>query len=223
MISQGQIFDTHGNIIFIPILPIEDVLGWKGKGYDAIAMLGVEANEDVGQICTMIGMVHEGDTATDTEVEGGRELLATAVKALAFSLFKEEPNTCMTENHMKLLRGFRGTVAQLGEKQVLVPTSRNPEETKPVLKLSFVAQGSSQGHPAPDPLLLLFKSAINWAKKYQLELLAGGAIPDLDEEISESSLMAEQAVLEARECFEKQELQSRVVGMDILVPRVETS
>jgi hypothetical protein len=50
------------------------------------------------------------------------------------------------------------------------------------------------GHPAPDPMLLTVKAAINWSWRHGQKLLEGGEL--FDEEPSELSVLAEEQYLE---------------------------
>ena len=90
----------------------------------------------------------------------------------------------------------------------------NPEEAK-VRKINFVDQGQ-YGHPAPDPLLLLVKAAINWSKFHDFPLLAGGEIED--EEEDDLSRAAEADFLEWQENARKEITAAEVVGKTILFP-----
>ena len=46
-----------------------------------------------------------------------------------------------------------------------------------VLKITFSAHTDNEGHPAPDPLLLLFKAANVWGRMIGVHFLANGEIP----------------------------------------------
>jgi hypothetical protein len=47
-----------------------------------------------------------------------------------------------------------------------------------VRKVIFGPVGDEAQHPAPDPLLLAVKAAVNWSKRHGPQLLASGELPD---------------------------------------------
>lgn len=219
--GQGAYFDRSPCLIIVPTLPIERILGWSGDGYDAIALIGTRKGEtDLGTVARSIGFIEKGDQANEIEIDTARQNLVVALKALAASL-RTKPSTGLTETHKKELEKFENVLARIdANKGFVAPTKRNTSEQRPVRKISFVSQTDCNGHPAPDPILLLIKSSINWSKHHDQQLMAGGEI-DSDDEVSESSMLAEELWLEYRQAAEREKFHQEILGQTINV--VESS
>ena len=94
------------------------------------------------------------------------------------------------------------------EKKMPVPARLSELPAKPVYKISFIKQNvqDTEGHPAPDPMLLAFKSCSNLCRIYAgFKMVADSEPEDLDDDLSEEGLqhlrnyMAWQAAGQKRE------------------------
>ena len=109
-------------------------------------------------------------------------LLRDGVLALAEMIksITDEDLLGISAENKKSAERLRSSRDKIGD-TILVPDMVN--ETVPsnckVLKISFSAQTDNEGHPAPDPLLLLFKAANVWGRMIGVHLLANGEIPDV--------------------------------------------
>ena len=194
LMGHGQHFDRNPNLIIVPTLSMDRILNWDGEGYDAIAMIGVKKEKKVvslDAVASEVGFLKEGTNARDDEIEEARENLVVALKALAASLLHgDKPNNLPPERQKELETWIVPFTRGINcSKRLVLPIERNDEERRPVRKISFLAQGQNDdnGHPAPDPMLLLIKSAVNWSMYNDQQLLATGEIDD-DDELSESSI-----------------------------------
>jgi hypothetical protein len=72
----------------------------------------------------------------------------------------------------------------------------------------------ANAHPAPDPILLTQKAAINWPKQHTQQLLVTAAEPlDEDEDDDDADLDAQ---AEAEFLFHRQQMQQQaIIGMDV--------
>ena len=84
----------------------------------------------------------------------------------------------ISADNKKSSERLRSSRQKIGD-TILVPGMVN--ETVPsiekVLKITFGAQTDNEGHPAPDPLLLLFKAANVWGRMIGVHFLANGETP----------------------------------------------
>jgi hypothetical protein len=216
-------FQQHANILIVPILTIQQVCEWNGDGYEALFMIGrKEGDAPIDAIAQTTRFQEKGPTADETEIECARVLLTDALQFLMQSLWEELPQ-CLSEKHKELLNIYRDSVVSTdGTKQVVFPEQRNDGEKRPVRKIRFGPQtggrtpsgGCNIVHPAPDPLLLVVKAAINWSKAHEQQLLAGGEY-DSDDDISTLSGIAEQMYYEACQEERRKAMDNDVSGMTI--------
>ena len=211
--GQKPFFDDDPCLMIIPTLSIAQILEWDGKGYDAIALIGAK-DKNLRAVAEGVRLTRKGPEANEEDIEIARVNITAALKALAASL-KSPPSAGLTDKHLEELRKYEGVLAQIdGNKGVKVPIARNPNEKRPVRKISFVSQNENRGHPAPDPMLLLIKSSINWSKHHNEQLLAAGEM-DSDDEISESSMLAEIACWEQVQAFQEEKFHNKIIGQTI--------
>lgn len=105
----------------------------------------------------------------------------------------------------------------------IVPGSLH-ENLKPVRKVTFASakkDAFSGGHPAPDPLLLVVRSAVNWSRYYRQPLLAAGEV-DSDDDMSKQSVLAMQEYMEMREVYTQDERERELRNIVIRIPRDST-
>ena len=204
--GQWKYFDQRPNLIIVPTLSRDRILAWDGESYDAIAMIGIKKEKEkkevsLEDVARGVGFLNEGTDASDHDIEEARKNLVVALKALAASLVHGAKPYNLPQATTNELAKLKATHTRKldGSKGLVLPSKRNVNESRLVRKISFVAQGSEDddddddgkgGHPAPDPMLLLIKSAVNWSMYHGQQLLAAGEIDDDldDDELSESSI-----------------------------------
>jgi hypothetical protein len=194
--GQAKFHDKLPCIMIVPVMTLDEVKGWNGGGYDALVMAGPydETRTRITSVCIGMGegMLKRGDIATVEETEVARCMLKQVVCGLAYSLIRERADlTDVQQTALEVLR--RDLSIQAPETLGLrVPNLTN--QNLHVRKVTFSGQ-NDEGHPAPDPLLLTVKAAINWSWRHGQKLLAGGELSD-DDEASELSALAEEQYLE---------------------------
>lgn len=179
-------------MLIVPIRNHDQVIGWKGEGYDAIILVGEPttdlplsddlqvSDEEKKEVYSNCELTRES-VADSEDVTQACNLLQDGVLALAEmirSITDEDLDEISEENEESAgrLRRSRDKI----ENTILVPGM--VRETVPssckVLKVTFSAHTENKGHPAPDPLLLLFKAANVWGRMIGLNFLANSEIPD---------------------------------------------
>jgi hypothetical protein len=153
---------------------------WNGTEYSAILLAGswVEGSARISaasvyvKIEVMRGIddnMSNVDTmvASNSECEKVRALFANAILCCCKSFVS---NTCVVSRTNTEVDKAK---CHLQAKQkVFVPSSTLWRNNPKVRKISFTASGNSD-NPAPDPALLLGKSASNWLKRENLTVLPG--------------------------------------------------
>jgi hypothetical protein len=203
--GQATFYDRHPCIMIVPVMTLDEVKDWNGGPYDALVMAGPDEDTrtEIGSVCTAMGrgmMRHsDRDIATHLEIEKARGMLKQVVCGLAHSLTRG--GRSHAERELTALSGMRSRFLEVQASattgvhvpvQIAEPLRGNLR----VKKVTFLGQTTEEvGHPAPDPLLLTIKAAINWSRRHGQTLLAGGELPD-DDEASELSVLAEEQYLE---------------------------
>jgi hypothetical protein len=189
------------NVLIVPICNLVEAKNWNGEDYHAIVLIGAKKEVNLMDIAGGIGMQQIHELATRDEIEKARELLTATLKGMAQALQKFKPNNAwapfLAEKHQAVLTKLLDNFPAEGT--VMVPTAMEVEEQDlKVCKIQFVKQGSREGHPAPDPLLLVVKAAINWSAFHNQRLLSGGEVQDddTDNDSSYLSILAEEQYLE---------------------------
>jgi hypothetical protein len=185
MSDQGPMFDKNPHVFIFPILDINTTRGWAGEGYDAIVVC---ASADAA---LRIGMMNvrmaDAASASLSEINEAVGLASAVCQFLACSVLQKKESDVEKYQQASDL----GAYARFRtEKKIDVPFVLSDLPKKPVFKVSFVghdvrtAVGSR--HPAPDPMLLAFKSCNNWCRKYAgFKMVAGAEPVDEDDDLSE--------------------------------------
>jgi hypothetical protein len=151
-------------------------------------------------VCMDVGMNTKGGReANREEIEAGRTLLTSFLLGMAYSLKCRTPDRDqhLTQDQLDELNRYRGKFPA-DAKRVLVPVP-NPNAPDPlrvrVVEFGSASAGADGGdddatttaevaskakdksdkkklHPAPDPLLLAVRAAINWSRRRGQPLLA---------------------------------------------------
>jgi hypothetical protein len=190
--NQGELYDRKPCIMIVPVMTLDEVKGWNGGGYEALVMAGPHGETGISRVCAGMDMQSRGTEASDADIEVARSMLKQVLCGLARSLMREGRD--LPDSQIEALNELKKPfqTPQTMRLQVPISSKRNLR----VRKVSFSQYGGTEGvHPAPDPLLLTVKAAINWSWRHEQQILAGGELSD-DDEASELSVMAEEQYLE---------------------------
>jgi len=208
--QQDTYFDSKPSVIIVPILNRDDAKLWEGGGYDAIALIDAypcrhyslfdNSNDSLERICDSTGFRHgTNERATKEEVEKAHGLLCEYTRAIAYAQKHRKPKEC------------EHNVDDWGK--LFSPMIPKNVENLNVRKIRFDNNNDSEGHPAPDPLLLVTKAIANLQKRNDFEIVAA-AEPEDDYLPSEQSIQAEEEYLRERQ----QNMKFRnPIGFDIIV------
>jgi hypothetical protein len=190
---QSEYFDNDPCVLIVPIMTLKQMKEWDHGEYSAIVLAG--GYEDVSAALTYraIQMTELGALATPAEIETARQSLAQVVEGLAYSLVhrQEQRQENLLDPAMRtLLDSFRTGLQTSDGVRVDVPKASGNDNFR-VRKVTFRAHASAcfrrrASHVAPDPLLLVIKSAINWSWRHGQQLLVTGEQPE-DEGENDSS------------------------------------
>ncbi|KAL3912966.1 MAG: hypothetical protein SGILL_006679 [Bacillariaceae sp.] len=192
--SQKQHIDgQRPKMLIVPIRSYDQVVGWKGEGYSAIVLVGepetdvplpedLQVSDDKKKEVYRESRLNRETTADSQDVTQACNLLRDGVLALAEMIksITDEDLLSISAENKKSAERLLSSRDKIGD-TILVPGMVN--ETVPsnykVLKITFSDHTDNEGHPAPDPLLLLFKAANVWGRMIGVHFLANGEIPDV--------------------------------------------
>jgi len=181
--NQGALFDKSPHVIIFPICDLGFVKGWAGQAYDAIVLCNsASVARRIGMTATTLD---ETENATISEINKALGLASEVCQFLAHSVLQkteEEVDAYQNASDRAAHTKFRS------EKQIFIPQPISVLPLKPIFKISFAGRTETTGdqHPAPDPMLLAFKSCNNWCRKYTgFQMVAGSRPKDLDDDLSE--------------------------------------
>jgi hypothetical protein len=182
--NQQQMFNDDACVLIVPIMSLEDVRTWNGQGYEAIVLAeaGLENGCSIAWVCASIGMsMHPPDidatVAKHEQVDQARLLLEKVLCGLAQSLVSNNRPDSINPQMANLLTKSRNVLLD-NNVGVAVPLKAGNISHLRVRKVIFGPVGDETQHPAPDPLLLAVKAAVNWSKRHGPQLLASGELPD---------------------------------------------
>ena len=206
--SQGLYFDSKPSVIIVPILSRSDAIGWKGDGYNAIALIDAydsiveDSKSSIENVCEVTRFKHgSNEEATKDEVITAHELLCEYIRAIAYAQNFRMPELC----EFKLSP----------EGEMFFPKLHDNVENLKVRKITFHSYDSGEGHLAPDPLLLVTKAIANLQKRNGFKIVAA-AEPKDDYLPSEQSIQAEEEYLIERERAQNTKFRNPI-GFDIIV------
>jgi hypothetical protein len=189
---QQFYFDETPCVIIVPIMSLQQVLDWDGAGYRAIVLAGGHDDTTAADVYRGIhasfvppGLSLEDVLASGPDIEMARVLLTAVVRGLAYSLHHTSNllEAKLSLNASKILTELRHTFTSHIPNTIQVPSDgRSPYRDVHARVVKFVDHGND-GHPAPDPLLLAVKSAINWSWRNQQKLLATGELVAEEDEM----------------------------------------
>jgi hypothetical protein len=198
--SQKDYFDDRPCVLIVPVIDLATMKGWNGEGYKAIILVGDYDNggddrfsptsATVQTVCSHITMSEPKAVADAEQIERARLLLEQVILGMAYSLKNRSGSwdTRLGESAKttlaKLRTAFEGAVAKDGGVAVPAPP---PMESKSHLRVRLVTFGRADipdnKHPAPDPLLLAVRSAVNWSRRHGQQLLSRDEHPDIDDDL----------------------------------------
>jgi hypothetical protein len=213
LVGHEHFLDNAPCVLIVPVLSLAQVKCWNGEEYRAVVMVGPWGNNSAQALCGAIRMQDKKEPfATPGEVEIARLLLELLIKGLAHSLLERFPpaitdhwNAAQKANLDELRHAFSTNLRIHGG--LVVPKVNGGDRAQP-LRVRMVDFASAAGpsssirgrHPAPDPLLLAVRAAVNWSARHDQRLLPTAAEPkDNDDADDELDRLAEQEFLAWRE------------------------
>ena len=188
--EKERYFDESPGAIVLPVYDVDEAKAWCGEAYSVLILCTSRLNITPAQMAVRIGLSSTDrefvKRASNTDLQKAAALLTTVVKASAYCLENLEP----PENEqarglwdryrdsLSLARGNVETITgrQNGELEgcVGVPTTRNiPDGSKFIAKVNLANMAPSSGTPAyPDPILVAYKSSVNWTRLWHFQLMA---------------------------------------------------
>ena len=200
--AQKSWFDVHSGVIILPIMTMEEAKGWDGGPYSVIVLCnngkvprkhGVTAADIACNIGLNLTEVAPADDVSEEDLGRVHGLLKQAIKACAFCLESKEgpagPGMGLWYKFREKLTsvrvGYSISGKQVTEKCVPVPVSVVKPTDKHIVKIDLgMSHAANEGDEPvyPDPMLLIFKSSVNWTREYDFQLIAEAEAqnPDLD-------------------------------------------
>lgn len=205
--SQEIYFDQHPSIVIVPIMDKPSALEWKtGEEYAAIILIDKQADEEdvpeghrislntVACMTEFSRATAELPTASGEEIEKAITLLQVYTRAIHYAQTKRKPPQLEFDD-------YKG--------EFFYPKIHKNFDGYKVRKISF----SNEGHPAPDPLLLVTKAIANIQMRHKFKMMAAADPADYFK--SEQSIQAEEEYLEYLRHREKSVVHQNVVGMEL--------
>jgi hypothetical protein len=208
--NQAPFLDNAPCVLIVPVLTLTEVKRWNGEEYKAIVMVEKWKRNSAKAICRAIGMLEKKEPfATPGDVAKARSLLEHVVKGMAYSLLKRFPHTFtdnLNDTQKTKFDKLRNAFINLRGRGVVVPKGADALPQR-VRMVEFASSSSATGHPAPDPLLLAVRAAVNWSARRNQRLMAA-AEPKDDDEDDELDRQAEEEFLAWREEEQEREEQA---------------
>ena len=198
--SQKEWFDERAGLLILPIVSLDDAKAWDGSPYSVLAVCntaGASIGQDVSpdEIASNVFLNRTTVTRADAmDIKVALLLLKDMVKASAVCVAeKHGPDNKrakkLWESYMKGLRIMQSTIrctlglsTEESARCVLVPEpSTQLPEGKIVAKidLAHTSTVTKDLEPAyPDPMLLAFKSSVNWTLAYDFQLMAEAEVSE---------------------------------------------
>jgi hypothetical protein len=207
---QKEYFEQRPCILIVPVLTLQAAREWKGDGYPAIFLAGAfprdcEQTGEAGTHASDVYRLTPGSrrrikTATPSQANTARRLLEATVLGLAYSFIHRE-GELMTgaenDKTRKTLDVLRRNPLAMNEEGVIVPKSLDLRNSNVALiEFSSHHERNDKIHLAPDPLLLVIKSAAIWSWRNGQQMLAVGEPP---EEENELDILEEEFFLACRQ------------------------
>lgn len=204
--GQRDYFDLAPCVIIVPILNAKKAREWTGEAYQAVMLIDSFGDADDGHrnslesVCALTHFTFYDESIPKAESEDlhtAESLLQHYTKAILYAQLRKKPNP------VKFNLGDATTAffPKLSTKSLTVR------------KVSFEDNRTGDGHPAPDPLLLVSKAIAVLQKRHGFEIVAA-AEPVENYVPSDLSLQAEEEFLKRREAARSY---PDPVGLDIII------
>jgi hypothetical protein len=173
-IRAPRMLNEQPSLFIVPILTAEQARNWNGERYDAIVVTAStnkvtasEAYDHVQASLCILCFTREAECdanlifATDDEVETARSLLSDVVENLSLKWCQDATS--------------KSNLVHFWPNGIPVPAPKETSLSRKghVQKVTFVNawEKTAEEHPAPDPILLVLKTAANWSRWHGLPLL----------------------------------------------------
>ncbi|KAL7574143.1 hypothetical protein ACA910_014824 [Epithemia clementina (nom. ined.)] len=189
-VLQETWFDKHPGVVALPCLNPDEACKWHGESYSIIILCqdvtDVSTADDVAASIALTRTPEQNlHEASEDDITKATQLLRTAVLSSAYCLMeKEGPGT---EAGQKLWKRYRKALLSYQHaahmidiensdilKSAVVPVCRPIPKGRLVAKINLAEMVPPEpGTPAyPDPLLLAFKSSVNWTRPHGFQMIA---------------------------------------------------
>jgi len=221
--SQAYYFDSTPCVIIVPIMSRDEgpinALDWSGEAYEAIMLIVSYGNDDdtdfspLNHVAEKTGFTYgkNYNVASADEVGLAMTLFRDYTRAIYFAQKRLMPKL-MPEKLKKRMRKELNFPME-HEPELFYPKLAPNHQDMSVRKISFASNDSKEGHPAPDPILLLSKFISVLQNRHGFRMMAK-AEPRADILPSDQSIQAEEDFLRWRE---EARTYRDPLGMDILV------
>eukprot|EP00531_Pseudo-nitzschia_arenysensis_P003973 CAMPEP_0116150292 /NCGR_PEP_ID=MMETSP0329-20121206/19462_1 /TAXON_ID=697910 /ORGANISM="Pseudo-nitzschia arenysensis, Strain B593" /LENGTH=486 /DNA_ID=CAMNT_0003646781 /DNA_START=162 /DNA_END=1622 /DNA_ORIENTATION=- len=220
--GQRKHFDERPNVVIIPILTVEEAKTWIGGAYDAIVLIDASNRDrrDI-ELSTIGSDTHfkQGDLtnlATKAEVQKAHAL----VKKYTNAIIGAQRHFAPTESRIDDKGKPNAVDSLFDSKNIQYSDTELSWKGEPkVRKIGFTSH-SEEGHPAPDPILLVTRAAVQLQRRKDFLLVA--VDEDWDDDVDELSALAEDLFLWKRKQLQDFELQQQMLGRDIVFDSTTT-
>jgi hypothetical protein len=184
--EQGRWFDSEPSVMVAPVLSPTQARDWDGAAYEVLIICSDKSrNATAEEIAQRIGLTTTDRSlvarATANDVRDAVSLLSTVVKASAFCL--EQKTAPPSQRGEKMWGEYQDSLIALRsitagsshnyDGHVYVPTAAALPTGKFVVKVNLAQMTTTGSRPAfPDPLLVAYKSSINWTRLHGFKLMA---------------------------------------------------
>jgi len=198
---QETWFDKHPGVIVLPCMDPAAARNWRGESYSIIILCrDVPSVSTAADVANGIGLgktpPENLHTAKDTDIHDAMLLLRQVLLSSAFCLTNKDGPPNISQGHKKSLWDTykEGLVSHQhaayvvdGDESflssVMIPDLRTIPEGRFVAKinLSEMTLPEDESTPAyPDPLLMAWKSSVNWTRAFGFQMIAEAETPEDD-------------------------------------------
>ena len=195
--NQKDYFDKFPCIVLLPICDLHFDKNWCGEGYSVLMLIDHFKNVLLQDVAGQVLFQDKGDDAGRTNLRTTLDLFKSYANGIACALRRRKPQGI---NFKYQFQNFC-----LPKLQRLKPEGK-------VRKIEFVDHDVENGHPPPDPIILLCKSTVVWAKRHGWKLAASGEEAD-DYSWDTFYEVAAQNVLQRR----KERASAQLIGLDVVI------
>ena len=219
--EQKTNFDQKPHVLIIPICTLKEAKDWNCESYEAIVLIDafdpqLDGSLEKKRNKELYAITRRTDFGSrDCDTLASKEEVQTA-----YDLVKKYTHAIIGAQRHFAPQDLKETqiVKDLGndefEKQYREIKLSEDLDTLKVRKIKFAAHNEEGGHPAPDPILLATRAAVQLQRR-QCITLAAAAEPDDDDDTDDLSALAMDNFLQNRRLLQQFELQQQMVGKEI--------